>query len=77
MIRALIDTALMVYSYLVLARCVLSFMSPMPDNSIVRFIYDVTEPVMSRCRRLLPPSHGLDFSPIIIFLVISLLRSLI
>ena len=77
MIRGLIDTVLMVYSYLVLARCILSFMGPMSDNSVVRFIHDVTEPVLSRCRKLLPPSNGFDFSPIIVFLVISLLRSII
>ena len=76
-ILSLLDTALLVFSYLVLARCILSFMGPMGGNKIVRFIYEVTEPVMAWFRRLLPPMNGVDFSPMILFLAISLLRSII
>ena len=77
MIRNLLDTALMVFSYLVLIRCILSFLGPMSNNKIVQFIYEVTEPIMAPFRKLLPPMSGVDFSPMILFLVISLVRSII
>ena len=39
--------------------------------------YEVTEPIMAPFRKLLPPMSGVDFSPMILFLVISLVRSII
>jgi YggT family protein len=43
----------------------------------VRAIYDLTEPVLAPIRRLLPPMAGLDFSPLIVFLVARLLQSVV
>jgi YggT family protein len=47
-----------------------------PHNPIVRFLYEATEPVLSRIRRLLPMSMGgIDFSPMILILAIMFLQS--
>jgi YggT family protein len=59
------------YMIVVIARAVLSWVSPDPYNPIVRFLYNVTEPVLYRIRRLLPfGSVGIDFSPFILILAI-------
>jgi YggT family protein len=56
---------------IVIARAVLSWVSPDPYNPIVRFLYNVTEPVLYRIRRVIPIDlGGLDFTPMILILVL-------
>jgi YggT family protein len=72
----IIDIALSLYMWVIIARAVISWVSPDPYNPLVRFLYGVTEPVLDRVRRLLPISlGGMDFSPIIIILIIVFLQS--
>ncbi len=51
----IIDIALTVYLWIIVIRAVLSWVNPDPYNPIVRFIHQVTEPVMAPVRRLDPP----------------------
>jgi YggT family protein len=54
---------------------VLSWVNPDPYNPIVRFIHNVTEPILYPIRRRLPLSFGgIDFSPIIVFIAIILVN---
>ncbi len=63
------------YMWVVIARAVLSWVNPDPYNPIVRFIYNITEPVLGRIRRMVPLQFGgIDFSPIIVFLAIIFLQ---
>jgi len=72
----IIDIALTVYMWIIVIRAVLSWVNPDPYNPIVRFIHQVTEPVMAPIRRLIPlRGMGIDFSPIIILLLIIFLQS--
>ncbi len=63
------------------ARIILSFIRPDPYHPtwgpIVRGVYDVTEPILGPIRRLLPPMGGLDFSPLIVFLLLRLLQGVV
>ncbi len=62
------------YMLVVIARAILSWVSPDPYNPIVRFLYNVTEPVLFRIRRLIPLAFGgLDLSPMILILAIMFL----
>ena len=72
--------ALTVYTVILFARIILSFAlmawSPPPGlTPVIRIIYDLTEPVLGLFRRYIPPVGGLDLSPLIIFLIISIVRS--
>ncbi len=60
-----------VYSILILLRVVLSWTSPMGGGPFTAFVYQVTEPVLGPIRRLLPPMGGLDWSPFIALLLLS------
>lgn len=72
----ILDIALTVYMWIIVIRAVLSWVNPDPYNPIVRFIHQVTEPVMAPIRRRIPiRGMGIDFSPIIILLVIVFLQS--
>ena len=67
-----------IFMYIVIARAILSWVSPDPYNPIVRFIHQVTEPVLYQIRRRIPVSFGgIDFSPILVFLAIIFLQQFV
>ncbi len=66
-----------VLNWLVIARCILSFVRHNPGQPLIRFVYEVTEPIMGPFRRLIPSSSGIDFSPIILILAISVVQRLV
>lgn len=68
--------------WLIIARVIVSFLPLQnikdPWRQILRFLFDVTEPILSPIRNLLPRSRmGLDFSPFIAILLLILIRQLI
>ena len=74
-LAVVVDYALTIYLWVVIARAVLSWVSPDPYNPIVRFIHNVTEPVLSRIRRALPLNlGGIDISPIIVMMAVIFLQ---
>lgn len=74
-LAVVVDYALTIYLWVVIARAVLSWVSPDPYNPIVRFIHNVTEPVLSRIRRVLPLNlGGIDISPIIVMMAVIFLQ---
>jgi len=78
----ILGTVLTLYTWILIGRAVISWVNPDPYNPIVRFLYNATEPVLYRVRRLVPSVYGgIDFSPLIIllglyFLQIFLVRSI-
>jgi YggT family protein len=82
-VGGLLSFAINFYYWLLIARCILSFVSPDPRNPIVLFINDATEPVLSKVRSKIPPLGVFDLSPLVVlaglmfidsFLVGSLMR---
>ncbi len=69
-----LDTALTIYLWIIIVRALLSWVNPDPFNPIVRFLYGVTEPVLYRIRRIIPPIGGLDLSPLVAILAIEFLK---
>jgi YggT family protein len=66
---------LTIYMWIVIIAALISWVNPDPYNPIVRFLYSVTEPVFSMVRRHLPlPPMGIDFSPLIVLVVILFLQ---
>jgi len=74
-VAGVVDLLLNVYTYLIIGRAIISWVSPDPYNPIVRFLYTATEPVMRIARKIIPPIGGtLDISPIIVLVLIFILR---
>jgi len=72
----LLELVLWAYFWIIIARAVLSWVSPDPLNPIVRVLYRVTEPVLRPIRRRLPTFQmGLDLSPMIVILAIYFLQA--
>ncbi len=71
----ILDLGLTIYMWFIIARALLSWVNPDPYNPIVRFLYNVTEPVMGYVRRRVPLVFGgLDLSPILVLLAIVFLQ---
>jgi len=71
-----LNIALTLYMWIIIARALLSWVNPDPYNPIVRFLHSVTEPVLYRVRKAIPmPGMGLDLSPILLILVIIFLQT--
>lgn len=70
--------ALSAYQLILLARVLMSWLPNLdPSNPIARFLYQVTEPVLGPIRSALPPMGGIDLSPLVVFLGISVLMQLV
>ena len=76
-IAVIIDYILTIYMWIIIIRALISWVNPDPYNPIVQFLYRITDPVLYRVRRMLPSaffSFGIDFSPIIVILIIYFLQ---
>jgi YggT family protein len=74
-VATVVDLALNIYMWIIIARALVSWVSPDPYNPIVRFLYNITEPVLGPIRRRLPLIFGgLDLSPLLVILVIVFLQ---
>ena len=73
-----LNIILLFFMWVVIARAVLSWVNPDPFNPIVRFVHNITEPVLFQIRKRIPVHFGgIDISPIIVILGIYFLRNFI
>ena len=74
-LASILDLALTIYMWVIIARALLSWVNPDPFNPIVRFLYKVTEPVLSWVRSRVPVVYGgLDLAPLLVLLAIMFLQ---
>ncbi len=62
---------------LVFARVVVSWVAPTGGGGLIAFIYQATEPFLAPIRRIVPPTGGLDWAPLIAMLVLGLLMRMV
>jgi YggT family protein len=58
---------------LVLGRVVVSWVDPLGRNALSAFLIQTTEPLLAPIRRLLPPTGMIDFSPLILMLILGVI----
>ena len=72
----ILKIVLELYMWIMIVRALLSWVNPDPYNPIVQFLNSITEAVLYRVRQLLPMGGvGIDFSPMIVILIIIFLQS--
>ena len=84
-LQQLLLAILQVASFLIIAEIIMSWLvgfnildARNPTvNQIWGALRRVTDPILNPIRRILPPMGGLDFSPIVAFLIIMVLQGLI
>jgi YggT family protein len=77
----LINLLFALYSFAIIARALLPWFRVSYYHPVMRFLIQITEPILAPLRRYIPPMGGLDFTPmaalIILWIVEQLLRTLI
>jgi YggT family protein len=77
-LATLVDLVLSAYMWIIIGRAIISWVNADPYNPIVRFLFEVTEPLLARIRRFVPTfGGGIDFSPMILIVAVMFLRSFI
>jgi YggT family protein len=72
-----LDRLIDLYSIVVLVAVILSWVRLDRRNPLVTITYGLTEPVLAPIRSVLPPMGGMDFSPMVLLLVLQLLKGLL
>jgi YggT family protein len=77
-ILQIISLLLQLFELALLARIILSWFPNVDrSNPIIQFLFDITEPVLRPIRDMLPSSGMFDFSPLIVFIVIQVLMTVL
>jgi YggT family protein len=77
--RALLSLVLSLFSLLLFARAILSWI-PNKSGALASlddFVFTVTEPVLAPVRRVIPPVGGFDISFLVVILGIMIVRSVL
>ena len=75
-LATLVDFVLSAYMWIIIGRAIISWVNADPYNPIVRFIYEVTEPLLCRIRRVIQIMAGsIDLSPMLLIMAIIFLQS--
>ena len=65
------------YSLVIVAAVVLSWVQLPPENPLVRIIHTLTEPLLAPIRRILPTVANMDLSPWVLLVALRLLRGIL
>lgn len=77
-LHQVVSLVFQVYIFIVVARALVSWVGPDPYNPIVRFLYQATDPVLDRLRRLLPLQFGgVDLTPVALLLALYVVKDLL
>jgi YggT family protein len=73
----LVQTLFETYTFILLARVLITWFQVDPYNPIIRVLFQLTEPLLAPIRRLLPQTGMMDFSPIVAFIVITVVERIV
>lgn len=62
---------------LLIVRVVMSWTNPMGGGGLTAFVYQMTEPILAPIRRILPPTAGVDWSPLVAMLLIGVVLRIV
>ena len=65
------------YGLALLVRILFEWLRVSYASRVMRFLWDITEPLLAPLRRAIPPFGGLDFSPVIAFFLLRLLEQIV
>jgi YggT family protein len=77
-ILTILNFLITIYSWVVIIAAIISWVQANPYNPLVRFLYQVTEPVYQFIRRYIPTQIGMvDIAPLLLLFLLQLLELLI
>jgi YggT family protein len=69
--------AVYIVIFSIFVRALLSWFSSGPEHPMTKLLGSFTEPLLRPARRLIPATSGLDLSPVIVFLVLTVFLKLV
>jgi YggT family protein len=63
----------LVLTVLILGRVIVSWTNPTGGGGLTAFLYQSTEPILAPIRRVIPPTGGIDWAPMIAILLLGVL----
>lgn len=70
-VRNFVELLALALTVLILGRILVSWVDPMRRSQVSGFLFQVTEPILAPVRRVLPQTGMIDFSPMIVILILS------
>lgn len=64
------------YFYAIIIRALISWIASLQHNPVAEIVFLITEPLLRQARQIIPSIAGLDFSPIIVLVVLQLISLL-
>lgn len=61
----------------VVARVLISWVNPNYSGAVARFLYETTEPLLAPIRRFLPSNGMVDWSPLVLLVILGVLVQLV
>ena len=71
----ILDALLLIYTCIIIAVAIFSWVNPDPLNPLVRILRNITEPVMDKIRPYVPLVGGLDLTPAVLIVMIVFVRN--
>ncbi len=76
-IANLLRMVLYIYLFIILIQVIISWINPNAYSLITKIMQQISTPILNPARKLLPSAGGIDFSPLIILVIINLLMILV
>jgi YggT family protein len=76
LITSFVGLLALVLTVLIFARVIVSWTNPRGGGNLTAFLYQATEPILAPIRRVIPPSGGLDWAPMVAILLLGILTRL-
>jgi YggT family protein len=77
MMHDVIDRVFDAVYIVMIVRVFLSWIPHNPYHPIIRLVMQITNPILEPFQSLIPPVQGIDFSPMIAFIFLGILKSVI
>ena len=68
-----VSTLIYILNFAIIIRALMSWFNPSPENPIVRFVIEITEPVLAPLRKIVPRIGMIDITPIVAILLLNVI----
>ena len=68
----LLKTLIYVYIFIIIVQVIISWVNPGAYNPLTVIMHQLSEPVLTPVRRLIPPAGGFDWSPLVAMIILNL-----
>lgn len=73
----LLDNIFRLFTYMIIARVILSWLPDLQRSRAAIFLDNMTEPLLGPLRRILPPMQGLDLSPLLALILLQAIERIL